>query len=127
MGESYRVMVIDDAAFILKAVERTLKPYNFEIVGYADNGILGLDMYEKLMPDILILDITMPEMDGLEVAENLFERYPEPNIIMLSALGGHENYIEKAKEIGIRQFLRKPFNDNELIDAIKSLLHEDHL
>ena len=124
MNENYKVMVIDDSAFILKAVERALKPYNFEIVGYANNGKLGLEMFEELMPDIVVLDITMPEMDGLEVAANLFKKTPVPNVVMLSALGGHETYVERAKEIGVKQFLTKPFKDNELIDAIKSLLHK---
>lgn len=124
MEQTYKVMVIDDAAFIAKAVERALKPYNFEIAGYAGNGKLGLEMFEKIMPDVVILDITMPEMDGLEVAANLFKKAPKPNVVMLSALGGHEHYIEKAKEIGVEKFLIKPFKDNELMDAIMSLLQK---
>lgn len=125
MDESYRVMVIDDAAFIQKVVERALKPYNFEMVGYASNGRLGLEMFEKLVPDIVILDITMPEMDGLEVAANLFKRDPPPNVVMLSALGGIGTYVEQAREIGVKQFLRKPFREEELINAISALLNKE--
>lgn len=122
MDENHKVLVVDDSAFILKAVERALKPHNFEIVGYANNGKLGLEMFEKLMPDIVILDITMPEMDGLEVADNLFKKYTKPNVVMLSALGENEIFAERAKEIGIKRFLRKPFKENELLDAINFLL-----
>ncbi len=124
MEDAYRVMVIDDAAFIAKVVEKALKPYNFEIAGYAGNGKLGLELFEKIMPDVVVLDITMPEMDGLEVAEHLFKKDPKPKVVMLSALGGHEHYIERAKEIGVEKFLIKPFKDNELIDAIMSLLKQ---
>ena len=124
MEDAYRVMVIDDAAFIAKVVEKALKPYNFEIAGYAGNGKLGLELFEKIMPDIVVLDITMPEMDGLEVAENLFKKDPKPKVVMLSALGGHEHYIERAREIGVEKFLIKPFKDNELLDAIMSLLKQ---
>ena len=116
---------MDDAAFILKVVEKALRPYNFDIVGYANNGKSGLEMFEKLMPDIVVLDITMPEMDGLELASNLFRKYPKPKIVMLSALGGHESFIDKAREIGVEQFLRKPFKDDELVNAINSLLQID--
>lgn len=125
MSEKYKVMVIDDSAFMMKIIERALKPYNFEIAGYAGNGKLGLELFEQLKPDVVVLDITMPEMDGLEVAENLFKKYREPNVVMLSALGEHETYIERAKEIGVKYLLTKPFKDNELIDAIKGLLHKD--
>lgn len=116
----YRVLVVDDAAFMLKVVEKALTPYNydFEIVGYANNGIAGLKKYEELMPDVVVLDITMPEMDGLEMASRLFKKYLNPNIVMLSALGGYGPFVEKAKEIGITHFLKKPFKDGDLVNAL---------
>ena len=104
-----------------KAVKRALEPKGFEIVGHGENGKLGLELYQKLKPDIVTLDVTMPVMDGLETAKALFQMDPLVKIIMLSAMGD-DDLILSAKEIGIDKFITKPFKADELINMINELL-----
>lgn len=122
MNNSLRVLVIDDSPFILKAVKRALEPQGHEIVGYAENGKLGIEMYEKYNPDIVTLDVTMPIMDGLETASNLLDKNPNIKIVMLSAMGD-EKLVQDAQNIGITHFLSKPFKPDELINTINSFFN----
>lgn len=117
-----KVLVIDDSPFIYKTVKKTLEPCGFEIVGHAENGLIGLEMYNRLNPDIITLDVTMPVMDGIETASNLIKIDPDVNLIMLSAMGD-EDLINTAKNMGVRHFLSKPFKSNELVDLVNSILN----
>ena len=121
MGKSYRVLVIDDSPFIFKAVKKSLEPHGFEIVGYAENGLQGLELFEQCKPDIITLDITMPVMDGLETAAHLFKKDPSVRIIMLSAMGDND-LIQAAQDIGIKRFLSKPFKAEDLLKTVQSIL-----
>jgi two-component system chemotaxis response regulator CheY len=120
MKKSLKILVIDDSPFIFKAVKRALEPQGCEIVGYADNGKSGIEMYENFKPDVVTLDITMPVMDGLETASSLMDKDPEVKIIMISAMGD-EALIQSAQKIGIRHFLSKPFKPDGLIGVINDL------
>lgn len=116
-----KVLVIDDSPFIFKAVKKALEPHGFEVVDNAANGKIGLEMYEKYSPDAITLDVTMPVMDGIETAKELFAKYPNVKVIMLSAMGD-EILINQAKEIGIKHFLSKPFKPDELLNKVNDLL-----
>ncbi len=122
MGSLGKVLVIDDSPFIFKAVKRALEPCGYEIVGYAENGKIGLEMYSQFSPDVITLDVTMPVMDGIETAQNLLKLSPKPKIIMLSAMGD-ESLVQNAKKLGVAQFLAKPFKADELINVVKLLLN----
>ncbi|HEY5585767.1 MAG TPA: response regulator [Ruminiclostridium sp.] len=121
---SYKVLVVDDSPFILKAVKRALEPNGFEIVGHGENGKLGLALYQQLKPDIITLDVTMPVMDGLETAKALFQIDPSVKIIMLSAMGD-DDLILSAKKIGINNFISKPFKADELVKMANELLRSE--
>lgn len=103
-----KVLVIDDSPFVFKAVTKALEGTEWEVVGNALDGQLGVDKYIELRPDVITLDVTMPVMDGLETARKLVEINPNVKIIMLSAMGD-ETLLNEAKEIGIKHFLTKPF------------------
>lgn len=105
---SKKVLVIDDSPFVFKAVSKALEGTEWEVVGNALDGQLGIDKYIETRADVITLDVTMPVMDGLETAKKLFEINPKVKIIMLSAMGD-ETLLNQAKEIGIRYFLTKPF------------------
>ncbi len=115
-----RVLVIDDSPMVFKAIKRALEPEGFELIGQAFNGQEGLQMIYDQKPDIIVLDITMPVMDGLETAENIFRKNPAAKIIMLSAMGDEE-LVKKAKWFGVKAFLTKPFKPEELIGEVKSI------
>lgn len=105
---SRKVLVIDDSPFVFKAVSKALEGTEWEVVGNALNGQLGVDKYIETRADVITLDVTMPVMDGLETAKKLFEINPNVKIVMLSAMGD-ETLLEQARGIGINYFLTKPF------------------
>ena len=108
-----KVLVIDDSPFVFKAVSKALENTEWEVVGNALDGKLGIDKYVELRPDVITLDVTMPVMDGLETARKLVEINPNVKIVMLSAMGD-ETLLNQAREIGVRYFLTKPFRPETL-------------
>ena len=117
-----KVLVIDDSPFVFKAVTKALEGTDYEVVGNALDGQLGIDKYIELRPDVVTLDVTMPVMDGLQTAKKLVEINPKVRIIMLSAMGD-ETLLNQAREIGVRYFLMKPFRP-ETIQAKLSEVFE---
>lgn len=116
-----KVLVIDDSPMVMKAVTKALEPQGAQMVGQAFNGQEGLEMINQLKPDVIVLDITMPVMDGIQTAEQLFQKNPAAKVIMLSAMGDEE-LINKAKRLGVKIFLTKPFKPEEMIQSVQSLL-----
>lgn len=110
---SKKVLVIDDSPFVYKAVSKALEGTEWEVVGNALDGQIGIDKYIETRADVITLDVTMPVMDGLETARKLYEINPNARIIMLSAMGD-ETLLNQAREIGIRHFLTKPFQPASL-------------
>ena len=119
MGKT--VLVIDDSPFVFKAVTKALTGSDYEVVGNALDGQMGIDKYMQLKPDVITLDVTMPIMDGLETAQNLFRINPDVRIVMLSAMGD-ETLLNQAREIGIKHFLTKPFKPDALISKLNEVL-----
>lgn len=105
---SKKVLVIDDSPFVFKAVSKALEGTEWEVVGNALDGQLGVDKYIETRADVITLDVTMPVMDGLETARKLIEINPKVRIVMLSAMGD-ETLLNQARQIGIKYFLTKPF------------------
>lgn len=110
---SRKVLVIDDSPFVFKAVSKALENTEWEVVGNALDGRLGIDKYIETRADVITLDVTMPVMDGLETARKLVEINPNVKIVMLSAMGD-ETLLNQAREIGVKYFLTKPFRPETL-------------
>jgi two-component system chemotaxis response regulator CheY len=119
----YRILVIDDARYIFKAVKLALEPQGFEIVGHAENGKIGIEMYDELKPDLVTLDVTMPVMDGIEAATELLKKEPRPKIVMMSAIAD-DGLRQSAREIGIKYFAPKPFTPEVLFQKILDCLSD---
>jgi len=116
-GTPYKVLIVDDSPMIHKMVQKTIQPMGFEVVGNAKNGKEGVELYEKLKPDLVTMDITMPIMDGVDASENIIKIDPTAAILMLSAMGD-DDIKEQAKSKGVRHFITKPFQPSELIKSI---------
>lgn len=117
---SKKVLVIDDSPFVFKAVSKALEGSEWEVIGNALDGQLGIDKYIETRADVITLDVTMPVMDGLETAKKLFEINPKVKIVMLSAMGD-ETLLNQAREIGIRYFLTKPFQPAALQEKLSEV------
>jgi two-component system chemotaxis response regulator CheY len=112
-----RVLVVDDSPFIHKAIARILPEDDYEICGSGKNGQEGVDLYQRLAPDVVTMDITMPIMDGLAAAREILRKDPQAKIIMLSAMGDEE-IVQEARAVGIKMLLQKPFKAPDMLAAL---------
>lgn len=112
-----KVLVVDDAAFMRLSLKNMLVKNEFEVVGDAENGAIAVDMYKKLKPDIVTMDITMPEMEGIEALKKILEFDPNANVIMISALG-QEAKVKQAIILGAKGFIVKPFKEDYLVKTL---------
>lgn len=118
---SKKVLVIDDSPFVFKTIAKALEGTEYTVVDSALNGQMGLEKYDEHKPDVVTLDVTMPIMDGLETARNLYAKYPDAKIILLSAMGD-ESLLDEARSIGIKHFLTKPFKPPILQEKLAEIL-----
>ncbi|MBC8059444.1 MAG: response regulator [Clostridiaceae bacterium] len=116
-----RVLVVDDAAFMRMMIKDILTKNGFEVMGEAANGLKALELYKMDKPDIVTMDITMPEMDGIEAVKAIKEFDPTAKIIMCSAMG-QQSMVMEAIKAGARDFVVKPFQSDRVIDAIKKAM-----
>ncbi len=112
-----RVLVVDDAAFMRKMVTDALTGGGHEIVGEAGNGIEAIAQFQELRPDVMTLDITMPEKDGLAALKEIIAIDPNAKIVMCSALGQESKVLEAVKS-GAKDFVVKPFQPDRVLSAI---------
>jgi len=116
-----RVLVVDDAAFMRKMVSDALAKGGHEVIGQAGNGLEAIEQFRDLRPDLMTLDITMPEKDGLEALRDVMEIDPGARVIMCSALGQESKVLESIK-LGAKDFVVKPFKPDRVIEAVAKAL-----
>jgi two-component system chemotaxis response regulator CheY len=114
-------MIVDDAAFMRMMVKDILSKNGFTVVGEAENGALAVEKYMDLKPDLVIMDITMPEMDGLQAVREIRKKDPQARIIMCSAMGQQTMVIE-AIQSGAKDFVVKPFQAERVVEAVSKAL-----
>lgn len=120
--EDVKFLVVDDALFMRTVLKKMLVEAEFNVVGEAGNGLQAIEMAEMLQPDIIILDITMPEMDGIEAIDKILEVSPNTRIIMCSAMGQHSKVLEALKR-GAKDFIVKPFEKTRVLEAIYNVMN----
>jgi len=113
------LLIVDDAAFMRLNLKNILKD-KYEIVGEAENGIEAVEMYKEENPDFVTMDITMPEMDGLEAIKAIMDIDPKAQIIVCSAMGQQKMVIQ-AIDAGAKDFIVKPFKDERVLNALTNL------
>lgn len=113
-----RVLIVDDAAFMRMMLRDILVRGGYEIVGEAENGLKAVELYQELEPDLVTMDITMPEMDGISSLKKIREVDPEAVVIMCSAMGQQALVID-AIQAGAKDFIVKPFQPDRVLEAIQ--------
>lgn len=112
------VMIVDDAAFMRMVLKDILVKNGINVVGEAENGLIAVQKYKELKPDVVTLDITMPELDGLGALKEIMKVDPNANVIMCSAMGQQIMVLE-AIQNGAKDFIVKPFQADRVLAALK--------
>ncbi len=115
-----RVLIVDDAAFMRVSIKNMLTKHGYEVVGEAENGEVAVQKYKELQPDIVTMDITMPEKDGLQGLKEILAVNSGANVVMVSAMG-QESMVREAIISGAKGFIVKPFKEDVIINALSSL------
>ena len=116
-----RVFIVDVAAFLRMMIKDILEKNGFDVVGEASNGIKAVEMYKAEKPDVVTMDITMPDMDGIEAVKAIKAFDPAAKIIMCSAMG-QQSMVMDAIRAGARDFIVKPFQADRVLEAIKKVV-----
>ena len=116
-----RVMVVDDTKFMRMLLMNILKPAGFEVVGEAEDGVQAMEMYRKLKPDLVTMDIVMPNLTGLEALKGIRSEFPDARIIMCTALG-QEAMVKEALTNGAKGYIVKPFKGPRVLEEVNKVL-----
>lgn len=116
-----RVLIVDDAAFMRMMIKDILQKNGFEVIGEASNGIEAVDLYKKEKPDVVTMDITMPDMDGIEAVKEIKNFDPAAKVIMCSAMG-QQSMVMDAIKSGAKDFIVKPFQADRVLEAIRKVV-----
>lgn len=116
-----KILIVDDAKFMRMTLSNILKKANYEIVGEGENGKEAVELYRTLKPDVVMLDITMPVMNGIEAVKAIKKMDPQAKIIMCSAMGQQKMVVE-AIEAGAIDFIVKPFEESRVMEAVARAL-----
>jgi len=115
------ILIADDLQFIKLVLRDLVEKAGFRVVGEASNGEEAVELFQDKRPDVVLMDITMPKMDGLTALKKILKIDPGANIIMCSALG-QQTLIVQALQMGAKDFIVKPFRPERVINAIKKIL-----
>ena len=116
-----KVLIVDDAAFMRMMIKDILSKNGYEVVGEAENGLKAVEKYKELSPDLVLMDITMPEMNGIDAVKNIKAIDPGAKIVMCSAMGQQAMVIESI-QAGARDFIVKPFQADRVLEAVRKVV-----
>ncbi|WP_315121910.1 response regulator [uncultured Clostridium sp.] len=116
-----KVLIVDDAAFMRMMIKDILEKNGYEVIGEANNGIKAVELYKKERPDIVTMDITMPDMDGIQAVKEIKAMDSSAKIIMCSAMG-QQTMVMDAIKAGAKDFIVKPFQADRVLEAIKKVV-----
>ena len=119
MGKN--ILICDDAAFMRMMIKDILSKNGYNVIGEAENGAVAVDKYSELKPDLVLMDITMPEMDGIQALKKIKEKDSAASVIMWSAMGQQAMVIESIQS-GAKDFIVKPFQADRVIEAVKKVI-----
>ena len=115
------ILICDDAAFMRMMIKDILTKNGYNVCGDAENGLKAVEKYNELKPDLVLMDITMPEMDGIQALKNIKAANPGAMVIMCSAMGQQAMVIESI-QAGAKDFIVKPFQADRVLEAVKKVV-----
>ncbi len=121
MTMSRTVLIVDDAIFMRTMIGDILKQAGFDVVGEAASGVEAVDLYKELQPDLVTMDIVMPDMGGIDAVREIIKEDPGAKILMCSAMG-QQGLVVEAIQAGASDFVVKPFQPSRVVEAVQRLL-----
>ncbi|WML43712.1 response regulator [Neobacillus sp. PS3-40] len=118
---AHKILIVDDAAFMRMMIKDILSKNGYQVVGEAADGAQAIEKYKECAPDLVTMDITMPEMDGITALKEIKKVNPNVKVIMCSAMGQQAMVID-AIQAGARDFIVKPFQADRVLEAISKVL-----
>ena len=112
------ILIFDDAAFMRMMIKDILTKNGYNVAGEAENGVKAVEKYQETKPDLVLMDITMPEMDGIQALKKIKQLDPNASVVMCSAMGQQAMVIESIQS-GARDFIVKPFQADRVLEAVK--------
>lgn len=122
MSVGKEILIVDDASFMRMMIKDILTKNGFDVVGEAENGVKAVEKFKELNPALVIMDITMPEMDGIQAVKEIKEIDSDAKVVMCSAMGQQAMVIE-AIQAGAKDFIVKPFQADRVVEAVKKVLN----
>lgn len=116
-----RILIVDDAAFMRMMLKQMFQESGHEVVAEAENGMQAIEKYNEFQPDLVTMDITMPEMDGIDAVKEIKKNHPSARIIMCSAMGQQQMVLEAIKA-GAADFVVKPFQKDRVMEAMNKVI-----
>ncbi|MFH1090590.1 MAG: response regulator [Pseudomonadota bacterium] len=120
-AETKSVLIVDDSQVMRNMLAKFFTDNGFRVVGMASDGLEAMELFEKLNPDVMTLDIVMPRMRGTEVLETIMNRYPKAKVVMASSVSDART-VMKCLKIGARQYIVKPYDQDKVMTAIRKAL-----
>ncbi|WP_088072442.1 response regulator [Gottfriedia luciferensis] len=115
-----RILIADDSLFIRTKIGDIVKNAGYEVIGFASNGVEAVLLYNQLKPDLMLLDITMPQKDGLTALKEIKQNHQDAKIIMISAMA-QDNIVNEAVQYGAIDFIEKPVYDSKILSALERI------
>ncbi len=123
-GQPVRYLIVDDSVFARKNLAKMVELFGGQVVGEAADGVTAISEYDRVTPDLVLMDITMPQMEGIEAAEKIVQNHPDARVVMVSSVGYQENIVA-ALQRGARHFVQKPVKPQVLYEVIKYVMQDD--
>lgn len=124
LGRPYKFLIVDDSLFARKNIAKVVESIGGVVAGEASNGREAIEKYNELKPDLVLLDVSMPEMEGLEALTKIKEQDKNAKVVMVSSLG-YEELVKKAIALGAEHFIAKPFQSGSAALVIKFVLEQE--
>ena len=115
------ILICDDAAFMRMMIKDILSKNGYNVAGEAENGLKAIEKYKEVGPDLVLMDITMPEMDGIQALKEIKKQDANARVIMCSAMGQQAMVIESI-QAGAKDFIVKPFQAERVLEAVKKVI-----
>ena len=123
-NQPIRYLIVDDSVFARKSLAKMIEAFGGTIAGEAGDGLTAITEYGRTKPDIVLMDITMPQMEGIEAVERIVREHPDARIVMVSSVGYQDNILA-ALQKGARHFVQKPLKPDALYEIIRYVLSDE--